>query len=461
MNNGNPSRRRISRRDMLKLGAGAAAASAVSPFLAACGGQSTSNSKGPSGNSATGQVTLWTQQTDIYLQAQQHIVDKFNASHKVQAKVVAVPSASVTDVSKLLTAVRGGTGPDCYMLDRFTVPQQAATGTLEPLSQFVSKESDLPGQYLDYAWKEVVFKNKPYALPFDTDVRGLYYNKSMLRQIGINPSDLDISKGPITVDRMHDINVAANQTAANGNYTRVGVVPWFSQGLGYTWGFIFGGSFANLGKCQLTPTNHGVVQGYQFIYNWAKEFGPQKLASFVSAYAPLNAPPATDPFFVGRTALEFTGDWQIAAIQKYVPSLDYGITYQPVPKAGNKPSTWSGGFSLVIPQGAKNPEGAWELMRYMCGIEGQRYYTTNTSHLPTWKALVSNKSLFNAAHQIFVDHMLPITRSRPPLPVGAKYFDELQSALSAVELNSQQPAEALQAVGTAVSPQLQHYCPLT
>jgi hypothetical protein len=100
-------------------------------------------------------------------------------------------------------------------------------------------------------------------------------------------------------------------------------------------------------------------------------------------------------------------------------------------------------------------------MRYMCGVEGQRYYTTSTAHLPTWKSLLGNKGLYNTAHQLFVDHMVPITKSRPPLPVGAKYWDELQSAFAAVALNSDQPQSALQAVDTAVNPQLQHFCPLT
>lgn len=459
-----PERRSISRREALKLGGGALAAVTAAPLLSAYAPVKPRRHVHLN-SEAKGHVTIWTQQTDIYLKAQQHIAEVFNAHHKVQVKVVPVPSTSVTDVSKLLTAVRGGTGPDAYFLDRFTVSQQAATGTIEPLDPFVSKEHDWAGHYLGYAWKEVLFKGKPYGIPFDTDVRGIYYNKTMLQQLGFNPSEFDISKGPMTVQRMHDINTAANQTGSNGNYTRVGIIPGddgFSQGFGYTWGFIYGGKFANDSKCEVTPTNPGVVKGYQFLYDWAKEFGPQKLATWVSSYAPnkTTLPAAQDPFFSGKAAMEITGDWELAALQTYAPSLDFGITYLPVPKAGDNPATWSGGWSLVIPKGAKNPEGAWEAMKYMCGQPGQKYYTTKTVHLPTWKTLVKNKSLYNPNHAVFVEHFLPITQSRPPLPVGAKYWDELLSAEDQVNLNQQQAMPALKSVKNQVQPQLQHFCPL-
>lgn len=453
--------RRLSRRDLLRAGGGIAAAGAMSPLLAACGSSPSSSGSGSVTN-ATGTVTFWTTMTDIYYAAHKHIVDSFNTSHKkLQVKLVQVPTTSTDDVSKLLTAVRGGTGPDVYFLDRFTVAQQAGTGALQDLSKYVNAENNLSSQYLGYAWKEVLLKGKPYGLPYDTDVRAMFYNKTVLQQAGVDPSELDISHGPITLDRMRSINQKVNKTASNGNYTTVGVVPWFDQGSGYTWGFDFGGSFADLKSCKVTPTAPKVVDAYQWIYDWAQEFGPQKLQSFISAYAPQNAPPATYPLFQNRTALSITGDWQLAAIKQYVPKLQYGVTYIPVPKAGDKPSTWSGGFSVVMPQGAKNADGAWEFMRYFAGEPGQRYYTSATTHLPTWRSLLSDKSLYTPEHMIFVDKLLPITRSRPPLPVGALYWNDLLTAEQQMELNSKKPMEALQAVESNVSPQLQRYCPLS
>jgi multiple sugar transport system substrate-binding protein len=66
------------------------------------------------------------------------------------------------------------------VLDRFTVAQRAATGLLRDITPLVAKEGkDLGADYLDFAWKEVVYQNKVYGLPIGTDVRALFYNKKM------------------------------------------------------------------------------------------------------------------------------------------------------------------------------------------------------------------------------------------------------------------------------------------
>ena len=107
------------------------------------------------------------------------IVDNFNAENTdVQAELVQVVGDE-TDTTKLMTAVRGGIGPDVYMLDRFIVAQRAAEGVLQDLSEFMAGE-DFSEVYIPFAWAEANFHGSPYALPFDTDARALFYNKGML-----------------------------------------------------------------------------------------------------------------------------------------------------------------------------------------------------------------------------------------------------------------------------------------
>src|SRR3954447_11809199 len=71
-------------------------------------------------------VTFWTSHTEPDLTGLKKIVDAFNSENSdVQAEMVQVVG-SETDTTKLMTSVRGGVGPDVYMLDRFTVAQRAA-----------------------------------------------------------------------------------------------------------------------------------------------------------------------------------------------------------------------------------------------------------------------------------------------------------------------------------------------
>ena len=199
-----------------------------------------------------------------------------------------VPGAE-TDVAKLLTAIRGGVAPDVYMADRFTVPQRAAEGVLAELPADVAGMSS---QYLPFAWAETQFQGKTYALPFDTDARALWYNKDLITAAGEDPAQLDIAKGAPTIETVTRIADKITKKDASGNYDVMGWMPGgpgaggnpgaFDQGWHYTWGFVNGGKFADLAACKVTPTDPGVVAGYQFLYDWAKARDPQAISRWVT-----------------------------------------------------------------------------------------------------------------------------------------------------------------------------------
>ncbi len=409
---------------------------------------------------APSQVTFWTNFTPPFSDYLQKMVDAYNASQTaVVAKLVQVPG-SETDIAKLMTAVRGGTGPDVYMLDRFTTAERAAAGVLQDLTPFIKKAAPMMADsYLPFAWAESQFQGKTYSLPFDTDTRALYYRADLLKAAGIDISALDPKNGPITVDQLMAIAAKYNKKDSSGEYTQIGFVPQYNQGWHYTWGYAYGGKFADLKAGKVTPTDPGVVAGYQFLYDWSKDLGPQKLTTFLSTFNPPNVPPEQEMFVTGKVAMVVTGDWYIANMAQYAPKAEYGITYIPIPKKGAKPSTWAGSWSFCVPQGAKNPEGGFDFCKWMAGPVGQKMYTQLSSHLPTIKTLMDDKSLFEGKHDFF-RQTLAFASSRPALPVGGLYWDALTSAMNDVIDNVAQPKDALAKVIDKVQPQLNKFLPL-
>ena len=305
----------------------------------------TSNQAGPplaGCKSGTSLVTFWTSHTPPDSDSLKRIVDAYNSQSSVGCvKMVQVPG-SETDIAKLTTAVRSGTGPDVYMLDRFTVAERAAAGVLEDLSQFGA--SSLSSNYLDFAWAEANFKGKPYALPFDTDTRALYYRKDLLQAAGVDISALDPAKGPPTIDTIRTMANKVNKKDSSGKYTQIGFVPWFEQGWHYTWGFVYGGSFFDKSACKVTPTDPKIVQAFTDMFtNWSKALGVSQVQTFLSTYAPPNLPAQQNAFLLGKVAFMVSGDWVLGNIATYTPNLHYGVTYIPVPNQGDQPATWAGG----------------------------------------------------------------------------------------------------------------------
>jgi multiple sugar transport system substrate-binding protein len=380
-----------------------------------------------------------------------------NPSIKVNVEVV---PGSETDVAKLMTAVRSGAGPDLAVIDRFTIAQRAAAGLLTDLTPLIKKEGkDLSQEYSEGPWQEVSYQNKVYALPTNTDARVLFYNKQILKEAGIDLTEFDPSRGPMAPDRFQEIALKLNQTDSSGAYTRIGFVPWLEQGWGYTWGYAFGGSFFDFTSCKVTATNPGVIKGYQFLYDWAKALDPQKARTFVDTYwqwpSTGTLPPAQMPFFTGKVAFVITGNWVFAAMHDAAPNLEYGVTYIPAPN-GLKTS-WSGGWSVAILQGSKNVEAAYQALRLLTGEEGQTFLVKEAASLPTLKSLQQRKDLYAPEYQFFLS-LLPVSKSRPPVPVGALYWDKLKEAEEAVITNSQTPDAALKSVVDEVQPQMDRYC---
>lgn len=400
------------------------------------------------------EITFWTTFTPPFSGYLQTMVDAYNSSQMaVHATLVQVPGGE-TDVAKLMTAVRGGTGPDVYMLDRFTTAERAAAGVLQDLTPYIKKvDPNLASKYLPFAWAESQFQGKTFSMPFDTDTRGLYYRSDLLTAAGIDISALDVKKGPITIAKLTEIANKYNKTDSSGAYTQIGFLPHYNQGWHYTWGFAYGGKFADLAAGKITPTDPGVVAGYQYLYDYYKALGPQKVRTFISTYAPPNLPPEQDPFITGTVPIVVTGDWNIATLAQYAPNAKWAVTYIPVPKVGDKPSTWAGGWSFTIPKGAKSPEQAFDFIRWMTGVEGQKMYTKVSSHLPTIKALAEDASLFPGEHAFF-QKTLSFASSRPALPVGGLYWDALTAAMNDVIDNVAMPKDALQQAADKVQPAL-------
>lgn len=405
-------------------------------------------------------VKFWTSHTPPDSDTLAKIVNTFNTANPDICVQMTIVPGSETDVAKLITSIRGGVAPDVYMADRFTVPQRAAEGVLAELP---ASASALASQYTPFAWAETQYKGKTYALPFDTDARALWYNADLVKAAGEDPAQLDISKGAPTIALVTKIADKISKMDASGNYDVMGWMPAgpgpggnpgaFDQGWHYTWGFDYGGKFADLAACKVTPTDPGVVAGFQFMYDWQKAHDPQKVARWVSTNFPPNSPAQQFPLWTQKLGMTISGDWQIASAVKYGGGHSYKFTYIPVPKAGDKPSTWAGGWSMALIPNSKVADQAVKFIEYITGADGQKVYTKETTHLPTLIALQKDASLFDPQHQVFLD-LLPGAQSRPPLAVGGIYWDALTAAQGAVELNTQLPADALAAVATTVQPRL-------
>src|SRR5436189_1819120 len=295
--------------------ASAGASTAASASAAASGANASAVTGAACAQNAT-VVNFWTSHTPPDSDVIKGMVDTFNQANADICVKMTIVKGSETDTSKLQTAIRGGVAPDVYEVDRFIVAQRAQEGVVEDITAEVGNLKD---QYLDFAWAETQFEGKTFALPFDTDARALWYNKDLVTAAGGDLTKLDMTKGPPTIA---DVTAIADKISkkTGDNYDVMGWIPGgpgaggqpgaFDQGWHYTWGFDYGGKFADLAACKVTPTDPGVVAGYQFMYDWQKAHNPTAVSRWVSTNNPPNAPAASNPFWTGKLGMTIIGDWQ-------------------------------------------------------------------------------------------------------------------------------------------------------
>jgi multiple sugar transport system substrate-binding protein len=112
--------------------------------------------------------------------------------------------------------------------------------------------------------------------------------------------------------------------------------------------------------------------------------------------------------------MEATGNWVIANLARYAPDLQYDIAPVPVPE-GKEFITWSGGFVIGIPRGAKALDASWEFLKWKCGKESQLAYCDRTSTLPTHKEASQEFAAAQPEQTLFID-LLAATKIEPVIP---------------------------------------------
>ncbi|NLN28910.1 MAG: extracellular solute-binding protein, partial [Firmicutes bacterium] len=70
-------------------------------------------------------------------------------------------------------------------------------------------------------------------------------------------------------------------------------------------------------------------------------------------------------FINGQLAFNFEGSWNFSIIKNEAPDLNYGVALRPVREEGDPPGIHAGTFHYAVPQGVKDPELAWELVKWL------------------------------------------------------------------------------------------------
>ncbi|MGB7157969.1 MAG: extracellular solute-binding protein [Tepidisphaeraceae bacterium] len=333
-----------------------------------------------------------------------------------------------------------------------------------------------PERFYKACWEEARFgegaSRRTYAVPNTTDVRMLYYNEDLLERAGLVDAE-GRARPPRDWDELREYAVKLSERDVSGKFARVGFGPLLGQGFLYHYAWLNGGEFVTPDgrTCTLdAPANVAALSFVVDVYD--RLGGVERVDAFKSTFQAGEL----EPFLVGKVAMKIDSDYFQHVIADYAPRMRFAVAPPPAPR-GKESVTWSGGFSWVVPAGAKHPEMAFELIRFLTtdrvwhlrNVVEERYAASRgTSFIPEMAPLPHvNQQTYDQfvrdnadlperfkRHLLLFADMMKRSRYRPVTPVGQLLWDEHLRAAEKATRHTYTPEEALRRGRVAVQKQL-------
>ncbi len=260
------------------------------------------------------------------------------------------------------------TAPDIVTEDTFMLNSDANAGYLEPITDRV-KEWDEWGSFTENVKAGVIAEDgEIYGVPYNTDSRGLWYNKELLKEAGVTV--------PWEPKNWEDIISAA--TAVKENLPKDVVPFWMNSGKAtgeatsmQTFEMLLYGTgdplYDKESKKWIVESD-GLLSSFKFIDTvYEKDLGPN-LSKVLNGQASTIAYQQLMP--KGKLAIGLDGIWQTGTWREGGPTpwpeSSEVLGFAPMPtQNGQEPGTtsMSGGWALSIPSKSNNKDLAWEFIK--------------------------------------------------------------------------------------------------
>lgn len=317
------------------------------------------------------EIEFWTLLSGQLGQKLAELIEEYDAANE-NVTIENVNSGSYNaQQQKMLAAVAAGDFPTISMIDYKNVPFYAANGWLEPINDYASKED--MADFIPGLLDDLTLDGKIYALPYNRSTQGLYYNKELFAQAGLDP-DVPPETWEDVVEYGKVIGKLGEEY--HGIYA-IGNMQWYYEPMVYEWG----GEFADASG--------------RFTFNDAKGV---EVAQFLQDLVYVEKVAVVPSILSGswdQQAVEFVNGKvgmmrQSTALNRYIQGVvdfDWGFTMFPAGPNGRVVT--GGGANVAI--GAKSSEAekkaAWEFLNWLTNTENSATFHMNTGYMPSRRSV--------------------------------------------------------------------------
>lgn len=379
-------------------------------------------------------VELWTYYGDTGPAAAcvKTAADDFNAAQSQY--VLNIRNLAFTDFNQqLTTAIAAGETPDLIIVDNPDNARYAAAGALQDLTAYV-KEWGQADQYLPGPWNSTLWEGKNYGIPLGSNTVVLWINTDLATAAG-----LDINNPPKTWDEF-ETWAAAMTDKANGVYGTALLAKKDETGtfLFLPWILQNGGNIDKLDS----PESIDALAFWTDLVD--KGYAPKSAVTdgFAEIYT---------QFTSGKAGMMISGTWNVNSIPKDAPDLKWMVAALPYAK---QPASSLGGENWAMMANGKQPDGAWEFLKFVTNVDYGTKLTDCMGYIPSRKdvlAQVAEKSANDPTMLVFLKQM-ESAAARGPLPNWSDVSAFVQQAMQEALSGQKSPEQAMKDAAAQIAP---------
>jgi ABC-type glycerol-3-phosphate transport system substrate-binding protein len=344
--------------------------------------------------------------------AEQPVLEQYVASYRqvapsVTVELVSLPSGLQEMRQGLITGFAGGTGPDLFISDGPWLPEFASIGLLDRMPDRASR--DLKANFTDGGQRYGSYKDTSYVYPYETVIHGLYYNRTLFAQAGLDPA-----RPPKTFAEFRD---AARRTAkddAGGN-----LVAGFlgNNRLLYIENFVFNNNGRVIGEDEYG----NLRKPYKLTLGEAPALAALQLHHDLYNADRAATTKAGPDFTQGTVAMQVLTNGNVGTIKQRAPALDY--TVAPLPTQLGFPAHQLAGWSWGVGKPSQKKDPAWTFLQWLNNKENVLQYVGTLAAVTTHKGAIADPRALAADPErmkVFYQVLPRITHVRPKAVVWSE-----------------------------------------
>jgi multiple sugar transport system substrate-binding protein len=303
------------------------------------------------------------------------VINEYQQRTGRTVEVIPTPGRGTDYETKVRTMLAGGTAPDIMRTNDDFVRYYSIKDQIIDLTPYIERDQIDPNDYFEPIWNFAKQPSGTYtAWSLGSQPRLIFYNVDMFNEAGVPLPPKEWTAEGWSWD---DFLEKAQQLTVEGE--RWGALVYDDTGYEQTFSVNNGaedGIYAADGETFTLSSPEG-IEAIQWVADLTCEHGVQPEWGLVS-----EPDTGNNLFLQGKVGMIFRTQGTINYFRRNAGDFEWDVAPPPA-KVNQK--TESSLICFTITKVAENPDGAWELLKFMGGPDGSKIFASRGAFVPAFK----------------------------------------------------------------------------